>query len=288
MTTAPGGERPVPRWGTPVLGRPPTTGVVTVAWAGRCLLAAPRVPAAALARAVPAAHAGAGRACRRRGRRWWRGPARAQATSRPARLRLARTRLAAVQPVVVALATPRLGPWEGGVAGLGLAGRPLPSGGAVLPSPGRQGRGRATPLALRPPLPPAFPASGRWPRGAARGWPRAVRVAPLRQGGPDCSVRGRWRAWGTGARGDATGRAPRTAGRRGVGPRTAARRGRGPGAPPRVPAARVGRAAVVPPPRQQPPPGTARERAPRAPPPAPPRQPPHGRTTPPPSAGAQP
>ena len=230
MTTAPGGERPVPRWGKPVLGRPPTTGVVTVAWAGRCLLAAPRGPAAALARAVPAAHAGAGRACRRRGRRWWRGPARAQATSSPARLRLARTRLAAVQPVVVALATPRLGPWEGGVAGLGLAGRPLPSGGAVLPSPGRQGHGRATPLALRPPLPPAFPARGRWPLGAARGWPRAVRVAPWRQGGPDCSVRGRGRAWGTGARGDASGRAPRTAGRRGVGPRRA--RGRGAAATP--------------------------------------------------------
>jgi len=222
MTTAPGGERPVPRWGKPVLGRPPTTGVVTVAWAGRCLLAAPRGPAAALARAVPAAHAGAGRACRRRGRRWWRGPARAQATSSPARLRLARTRLAAVQPVVVALATPRLGPWEGGVAGLGLAGRPLPSGGAVLPSPGRQGHGRATPLALRPPRPPAFPARGRWPLGAARGWPRAVRVAPWRQGGPDCSVRGRGRAWGTGGGASARGR------RRGAGgapgPRPASRR----------------------------------------------------------------
>jgi hypothetical protein len=69
MTTAQVEYRPVHRWVKHILGSTPTTGVVTVAWAGLCLLGAPRVTAAALARAFPAEHAGSGRSCRRSSRR---------------------------------------------------------------------------------------------------------------------------------------------------------------------------------------------------------------------------
>jgi hypothetical protein len=53
-------------------------------WAGWGRLAAPRVTSAALARACPAEHAGAGRSCVRRGRRWGSGPGRAPAPRSPA------------------------------------------------------------------------------------------------------------------------------------------------------------------------------------------------------------
>ena len=68
MTTAQGGETSVQRWGQHVLGPPPTPVVVTIAWAVGGLLGAPRVTAAALARAFSSAHAGAGRSWLRRGR----------------------------------------------------------------------------------------------------------------------------------------------------------------------------------------------------------------------------
>src|SRR4051812_7863436 len=97
MTTAQGGYAPVHRWVKDVLGRPPTTVVVTVVWAVLGLLVAQRVTAAPLARAFPAEHAGSGRSCLRRVRRWWRGPALDQATISPALLRLAGPLLAADQ-----------------------------------------------------------------------------------------------------------------------------------------------------------------------------------------------
>jgi len=216
----------------------------------------------------------------------WPGPALAQATLRPALIRLARTLLVR-QPVVVALETTRLGPWEVWLAGSVSAGRTLPSGGAGIPSPWPTGRFRATPLALIQPLPPAFPAGVRGTLGADRGLPSAGLCAQWRQGGTACSVRGRWRDWVTVARGYAPVRAHRMTGRRVVGQRTAARLGRGTVAPPRVPAALVGSAAVVTPPRHQQHPGTANERAHRAQQPAQPRQHKPGRKTPPPRAGAQ-
>ena len=55
-----------------------------------------------------------------------------QATIRPALIRLALTLGAAGQPVV-ALDTPRLGPWEVWLAGIVVAGRTLPIGWAVIP-----------------------------------------------------------------------------------------------------------------------------------------------------------
>src|SRR5918912_797712 len=145
MPTAPGGYTPVERWGKPVLGETHTTVGATVAWAVLCLLVAPRITSAALARAGPAAPAGSGRAGLRRVRRWWRGPALEQAPGSAALLRLAWALLPAHRPLVGALDTPRLGPWAGGRAGRVVAGRPVPIGWAVLPSPGPQGRCRATP-----------------------------------------------------------------------------------------------------------------------------------------------
>src|SRR5215467_4840165 len=99
MTTAQVGYLPVHHWVKHVLGSTHTTVVVTVAWAVLCLLVAQRVTPAALARALPAEHAGAGRSCLRRGRRWGRGPPLDQPLRRPALLRQALTLLAVDQPV---------------------------------------------------------------------------------------------------------------------------------------------------------------------------------------------
>src|SRR5499427_342844 len=158
MTTAQVGYLPVHHWVKHVLGSTHTTVVVTVAWAVLCLLVAQRVTAAALVRALPAEHAGSGRSCLRRVRRWWSGPALDQATISPALIRLALTLLAADQPVVVALDTTRLGPWEVWLAGIVIAGRTLPIGWAVIPYPWPKGRFRATTLALSQHLQQAFPA----------------------------------------------------------------------------------------------------------------------------------
>src|SRR5215471_17372345 len=158
MTTAQVGYLSVHRWVKHVLGNTHTTVVMTVAWAVLCLLVAQRVTAAALARALPAEHAGSGRSCLRRVRRWWSGPALDQVTISPALIRLALTLLAVAQPVVVALDTTRLGPWEVWLAGIVVAGRTLPIGWAVLPSPWPKGRFRATTLVLLQHLQQAFPA----------------------------------------------------------------------------------------------------------------------------------
>src|SRR5262245_19686158 len=133
MTTAQVGYTSVHRWVKQVLGQTHTTVIMKVARAVLCLLVAQRVTSAALARALPAAQAGSGRSCLRRVRRWWRGPALEQATISPARIRLALTLLATEQPVVVALDTARLGPWEVWLAGIVVAGRTLPIGWAIIP-----------------------------------------------------------------------------------------------------------------------------------------------------------
>src|SRR2546422_1123935 len=95
MTTAQVGYRPVHRWVKHILGSTHTTVVVTVAWAVLCLLGAQRVTAAALARALPAEHAGSGRSCLRRGRRLGGGPALGLGALRPAANRPAHTARAA-------------------------------------------------------------------------------------------------------------------------------------------------------------------------------------------------
>jgi hypothetical protein len=287
MTTAQVGYTPVHRWVKHVLGHTHTTVVVTIAWAVLCLLVAQRVPSAALARALPAEHAGSGRSCLRRVRRWWSGPALDQATISPALIRLALTLLAADQPVVVALDTTRLGPWEVWLAGIVIAGRTLPIGWAVIPYPWPKGRFRATTLARIQQLQQAFPAGARWTLVADRGFPSAVLFAQLRQGGTDFSVRLRLSDWVTVDRVYAPVRAHLITGRLVVGQRTAALIGRGTVAQPLVPAAIVVSAAVVTPPRHKQNPGTASERAHRAKQHAQHRKHKQGRKTKPPSAVAQ-
>jgi len=264
MTTAQVGYAHVHRWVKHVLGSTHTTSVVTVAWAVLCLLVAQRVTSAALARALPTNQAGSGRSCLRRVRRWWRGPALDQATISPALRRLALTLLAADQPVVVALDTTRLGPWEVWLAGIVVTGRPLPIGWAVIPYPWPKGRVRATTLALLQRLQQAFPAGTPWTLVAERGFPSAAFFAQWRDGGTELSVRLRLSDWVTVARVYASVRAHLAAGRLVVGQRTAATMGRGTVAQPLGPAAIVVSAAVVTPPRPKQNPGTARERAHRA------------------------
>jgi hypothetical protein len=197
MMTAQVGYTPVYRWVKQVLGDTHTTVVATVAWAVLCLLVAQRVTSAALARALPAEQAGSGRSCLRRVRRWWSGPALDQATVSPALIRLALALLPVDHPVVVALDTTRLGPWEVWLAGIVVAGRTLPIGWAVIPYPWPKGRFRTTTLALLQQLQPAFPAGVRWTLVADRGFPSAALFAQLRQGGTDFSVRLRLSDWVT-------------------------------------------------------------------------------------------
>ena len=264
MTTAQVGYAPVHRWVKYVLGRTHTTVVVTVAWAVVCLLGAQRVTAAALARALPAEHAGSGRSCLRRVRRWWCGPALDQAAISPALIRLALTLLAADQRVVVALDTPRLGPWEVWLAGIVIAGRTLPIGWAVIPYPWPKGRFRATTLALIQQLQGAFPAGARWTLVADRGFPSAALFAQLRQGRTDFSVRLRLSDWVTVRGVYATVAVHLAAGRLVVGQRTAAAMGCRRPAQPLVRGWVVVSAAVAALPKPKQNPGTARERAKRA------------------------
>ena len=116
-----------------------------------------------------------------------------QATISPALIRLALT-LGAGQPVV-ALDTTRLGPWEGWLAGIVIAGRTLPMGWAVIPYPWPKGRFRATTLALIQQLQGAFPAGRRWTLVADRGLPSAALFAQLHQGRTAFSVRLRLSDW---------------------------------------------------------------------------------------------
>ena len=287
MTTAQVGYTPVHRWVKHVLGNTHTTVVVTIAWAVLCLLVAQRVTSAALARALPAEHAGSGRSCLRRVRRWWSGPALDQVLMSPALISLALPLRAGDQSVVVALDTTRLGPWEVWLAGIVVAGRTLPIGWAVIPYPWPKGRFRMTTLALIQQLQQAFPTGVRWTLVADRGFPSAMLFAQLRQGDTDFSVRLRLSDWVMVDRVYAPVSAHRAAGRLVVGQRTAATIGRGTVEQPLVSAAIVVSAAVVTPPRHKQNPGTARERAQRAKQHAQHHKHKQGRKTTPPSAGAQ-
>lgn len=286
MTTAQVGYTPVHCWVKQVLGSTHTTVVITMTWAVLCLLVAQRVTSATLARALPAEQVGSGRSCLRRVRRWWQGPALDQALISPALIRLARTLLAPAQPVV-ALDTTRLGGWEVWLAGIGVAGRTLPIGWAVIPYPWPQGRFQATTLALMQQLQQAFPAGVHWTLVADRGFPSAALFAQLRQGGTDLSVRLRLSDWVTVAGVYAMVATHMAAGRLMVGQRTAAAMGRGRAKHPLVPGWVVVSAAVAAPPKHKQNPGTLRERAKRAKAHAQHRTHKQGRQTTPPSAMAQ-
>jgi hypothetical protein len=270
-----------------VLGHTHTTVVATVAWAVLCLLVAQRVTSAALARAVPAEQTGSGRSCLRRVRRWWSGPALDQAMSSPAFIRLALAFVTADYTVVVALDTTRLGPWEVWLAGIVVAGRTLPIGWAVIPYPWPKGRFRTTTLALLQQLQQAFPAGVRWTLVADRGFPSALLLAQLRQGGTDFSVRLRLSDWVTVAGVYTMVAEHLAAGRLRDGQRTAAVLGRGRSDQPLVPGWVVVSTAAASVPRHKHNPGTLRERAKRAKAHAQHRRHKQGRKTPPPSATAQ-
>ena len=168
------------------------------------------------------------------------------------------------QAVVVALDTPRLGPWEVWLAGSVVAGRTRPIGWAVMPYPWPKGRCRATTIALIQRLQAAFPRGVRWSLVVDRGFPRAVLFAQWRHGGPGLSVRLRFSDWVTVAGVYAMVAVHWEAGRLVDGQRTAAARGRGRPDQPLVPGWVVVSAAVAALPKHKQNPGTARERAKRA------------------------
>jgi hypothetical protein len=287
MTASAVGYAHIHTWITSLLGPVHATVRVPVAWALLCLLLAQRATPAALARALPAEHAGSGRACLRRVRRWWCGPPLEQVYLRPRLIYTALTVLPPGTSVVVALDTTRLGPWEVWLAGIVVAGRTLPSGWAVIPYPWPQGRLRSTPLALIHQRQRALPTGVRWPLVADRGFPRAALFAPLRQGGTDCRVRRRLSDWVTVGQGDALVVDHFEAGRLGVERRTTATMGCGRPNQPLVPGWIVVSPAVAAPPQHKQNPGTLRERAARARCHAQHRKPKQDRQTPPPSAAVR-
>ena len=135
MTTTAVGYEPVYAWGKQVLGVAHRTVGRTVAWAVLCVVVAQRVMPAALARALPHEQAGSGRSCLRRVRRWWQGPALEQVEISPLLISQALRVQPTAQPVVVAMDTTRVGPWEVWLAGVVVGGRTLPIGWAVIPYP---------------------------------------------------------------------------------------------------------------------------------------------------------
>jgi hypothetical protein len=116
---------------------------------GGVVLISQRVTPAALARALPAAHAGSGRARLTHVRRWWTGPVSDQAVVSPQLIAGALALLAPGQAVVVALGTT---------------------------------------LLLLQRLQGAFPVGVRWSLVADRGVPSAALFAQLRHGARDFSV----------------------------------------------------------------------------------------------------
>jgi hypothetical protein len=274
-------------WVKPMLGRTHAPVGQTITWAVLCVLLAQRVTPAALARALPAEHAGSARARLTRVRRWGQGPALGQAEGSPQLISAALALLAPGQAVVGALDTTRLGRWDVWLAGGVVAGRTVPIGWAVLPYPWPKGRFRPTTLTLIEQLQGAFPAGRRWSLVADRGFPRAALLAQLRAGGTGFSVRLRLSDWVKGAGVYAKIADHLTAGRLRQGHRTAATIGRGRPDQPLVPGWVVVSAAVATLPKHKQNPGTLRERTKRAKAQARHRAHKQGRKTKPPSATAQ-
>ena len=287
MTTSAVGYEQVRAWVAVMLGQTHATVVRTTAWIVLCMLVAQRVTAAALARALPADQASRGRARLPRGRRGWTGPPLEQTVVSPQLIRAALMLLPPGQPVVVALDTTRLGPWEIWLAGIAVGGRTVPIGWAVIPYPWPKGRFRTTTVALLQRLQGAFPASVSWSVVADRGFPSALLFACLRQAGTAFSVRLRLNAWVTVAGVYAMVADHLEAGRLVVGQRTAAVMGCGRRDQPLVPGWIAVSAAVVVPPKHKQNPGTERERLKRATAHAKQRARKYGRHTTPPSATAR-
>jgi Transposase DDE domain len=264
MTATEVGYEQVRAWVKVQLQQTHATVVQTIAWAVLCVLVSQRVTPAALARALPAAHAGSGRARLTRVRRWWAGPVIDQAVVSPQLIAGALTLLVPGQAVVVALDTTRLGQWEVWLAGIVVAGRTVPIGWAAIPYPWPKGRFRRTTLTLLQRLQAAFPVGVRWRLVADRGFPSAALFAQLRQGETDFSVRLRLSEWVTVAGVYAKVADHLVVGRLRYGQRTAATMGRGRPDQPLVAGWIVVSATVATIPRHKQNPGTLREQAKRA------------------------
>ncbi len=176
---------------------PGTHGTVlkTVAWVILCLLVAQRLNPAALARALPAEEPGSGRSRLRRIRRCWYGPALPRDTLTPRLIRAALSVLPADAPVVVAVDTTRVVPWEIWQAGIVVAGHTLPVGWAAIPYPWPKGRFRETTFALVDHLAAAFAPGRPWVLVADRGFPSAPLFARLLERKVGWTVRLRLSDW---------------------------------------------------------------------------------------------
>lgn len=264
MTASQIGYDRVYRWVKGYLDGTHLTVLQTVGWVVLCLLAAQQVSPAALARAIPAAEAGAGRSRLRRVRRWWQGPELELGRLAPRLIATALALLPPGAPVLVVLDTTRVGPWELWLAGVVYAGRVLPVGWAVLPYPWPKGRFRETMLALVRQRQAAFPAGQRWVLVADRGFPSAALFAQLLERQTGWTVRLRLGDWLEVAGIYAAVGAHLEAGRLWPGERVAATIGNGTATKPRVAGWVVVHAELPALPRYKDNPSTAKERAYRA------------------------
>src|SRR5579884_555808 len=236
----------------------------TVAWVILCLLVAQRLNPAALARALPAEEPGSARSRLRRIRRAWAGPALLPDLLTPRLVRAALAMLPAAAPVIVALDTSRVGPWEIWQAGLVFAGHTLPVAWAAIPYPWPKGRFRATTLSLVDQVAAAFPTGRSWVLVADRGFPSAVLFARLLERKVGWTVRLRLSDWVEIGGVYAAVRDHLEAGRLRSGERVPARIGRGTKDQPHVEAWIVVNTVIPAPPTHKQNGGTQRERAARA------------------------
>lgn len=264
MTASQIGYGKVYTWVKSYLNGTHRTVLSTVGWVILCLLVAQRLNPAALARALPAEEPGSARSRLRRVRRCWYGPALPQGTLTPRLIRAALTLLPVGAPVVVAVDTSRVVPWEIWQAGLVFAGHTLPVGWAAIPYPWPKGRFRETTLALVDQLATAFAPGQPWSLIADRGFPSAALFAHLLERQVGWTVRLRLSDWVAVAGMYALIRDHLEAGRLCPGERVPARLGRGTKDQPTVEAWIVVNTQTPTLPRHKQNPGTQREREARA------------------------
>ncbi len=264
MTASQIGYGNVHTWVKSFLPRAHGTVVKTVAFVILCLLVAQRLNPAALARAIPFEEECTARNRLRRMNRCWYGPDLPHDTLTPRLVRAAQALLPPDAPVVVALDTTRVQPWEIWQAGIVFAGHTLPIGWAVIPYPWPKDRFRQTTLALVDQFAAAFPDGRPWVLVADRGFPSAVLFAHLRERRTGWTVRVRLSDWVEVTGIYAMVRDHLEAGRLRAGERVRARIGTGTPDHPHVEAWIVVNDQIAPLPTHKQNPGTRREREARA------------------------
>lgn len=264
MTASQIGYGKVHTWVKSFLPRTHCTVVKTVAFVILCLLVAQRLNPAALARAIPSEEEGTARSRLRRMNRCWYGPDLPHDTLTPRLVQAALALLPKDAPLLVAMDTTRVQPWEIWQVGIAFAGRTLPVGWAVIPYPWPKGRFRQTTLALVDQLASAFPNGRSWILLADRGFPSAVLFARLRERKTGWTIRLRLSDWVEVAGIYAMVRDHLEAGRLRAGERVRARIGTGTSDHPHVEAWIVVNDQLALPPQHKQNPGTRREREARA------------------------